>query len=78
VYWGWSVFPKRFYVIKGNDDVEVTVGKGEMVKYAGITPPSKRGKKAEAKTELDESFAEEGKPEAPAEGKDPDLGFLDE
>jgi len=46
---------RRYYVLKGCDGEEIMVGRGEMIKYAGIIPVSKR--KAKERVVVDNSTA---------------------
>ena len=61
---------KRFFVIKGKSGEEVTVGKGEMEKYADLKPPSKRGKKAEVEADNAEAFEGEETTAEATEGEE--------
>lgn len=50
---------KRFYVLRDkNTGKEVMVGRGEMTKYAGVTPPRKR-RGAQSESDFNSAMAED-------------------
>jgi hypothetical protein len=75
---------KKFFIIRDTDrDETVTVGRGEMIKYAGVEPPKKargRSSNGKASEEFENAFVDETE-ETTEDSKvldDDDLDFLDE
>jgi len=58
---------KKYFVLKNTETgAKIKIGRGEMVKYAGITPPTKKRGKSKSTPEFDGAFDGKGKPKAKA------------